>query len=67
MSACTRCWSCEQPITRALSVPTLDPDIRRCLECDHAIERRKASAWNGIGKQLALLNAWPEERMADAQ
>jgi hypothetical protein len=57
MTPSTHCWSCNQPIIEALSLPTIDPTKRICLRCDEAIKRKGVSAWAGMGKLLALINA----------
>ena len=53
----THCWLCHNPITRAMSVSTIDPNTRLCFACDKAIKRKPAASFGNISRHLALLDA----------
>ena len=59
MSETVRCWSCGEIVPRALTESTLNPSIRLCYSCAAKMGRKKASDWNGLSKQMSLLNAEP--------
>ena len=49
-----KCWICRQPITEALSLPTIDPNKRVCLHCDSDVICQKVTAMpRGIFAVLA--------------